>query len=1028
MDAMGRSFWNWTLAVVRRAAFAESTRAGGLAALCASVVLIVVHQALWTVGTSSPPQSAIHLAILAGVLLGLRLPGRAALAGPRLVALAALLLGASWLPGVWNAVLAIPGLSSVEGPLWNSLTTFFVGLPLVTVPTALATGAIAQDLRPRTLAGIGCGILATVLGSSMIGVELWAVVLAAPLLTIGLQLWLHGSSQATSQADPVSLPRAETVARVVLAVGIGGLAVAMHRIAHQWSVTSTPAQWLETAVAVFGVTAGALWSQRRGASRPTPYLLAGLLGVGGVLLCLAAFPAGVRTSLWLNACVDQPLLLSVTRALLAGVGYFPLGVAFGAVFLRQPRPSGEVLPVGVALAVGACIAESGIASLGTTDQPVVVVSLGLGALTLAGALAGVGGGAAWRERLARQMPNRAGRVAVAGLLTLVLVSSVFASAYDPSLAAKTLFSTRVFVAYRHGLKGAWLTHLDDGRAVRTVEGDQGTLTLFKHGGHQLHIRENGIPRGILSLDPELHPQFSAEVLQAVFPLILHEQPASVLVLGSGSGVNFTTALEFPIRRCVCAEGNAGLRRVVAELHRDQALADDRMRIWPVDAPTALRGSPEVFDVIVSNPGQPSLAATQPLLTPEFYRLAAARLSDQGIFCQWLQCIDIGPDPVRTVVQSARQAFPEVMAVEIAHRDFLILGSRHTLVREGLYERAQTPQVRRTLSHVGLDWCVLLDLPASRTEDLVAFSNGASGWTASLTAQPSRLPFSLPVEVMRWAPKQEELQAALATHTGRLANWIPEAESPFLLRRLSEVAGQQKLKTQLSNQYWAYRQSLREEVSTRPASMIQQTSGGGDGMHEEDRRRIAYFKVLAKAVKTRDTADIERLVAFGEPYDPLLSDFVHFEAAALHAKAENRDVARELRHRLHCVFYASPVDTSVHSVVAALRLVNAHAEAEPDPSTRWDVCNALLQALQTRWEARAGVPPRGTTTEILRDIDSSLSAAEVTMAAMPRITADAGLPSETWTLRKLVLERALLAPVQAYRKQVQQKHREIPVLE
>src|SRR5262249_9531650 len=149
----------------------------------------------------------------------------------------------------------------------------------------------------------------------------------------------------------------------------------------------------------------------------------------------------------------------------------------------------------------------------------------------------------------------------AGLATLVVVSSLFANAYNPALAAKTLFSTRVFVAYRTGISGSWLTSLDDGRAVQTAEGDQGTLTLFRYGGHQLHIRENGIPRGILSLDPQVHPQFSAEVLQSVFPLALCEKASSVLILGSGSGVNFTTALEFPIQRCVCAEGNAGLRRI-----------------------------------------------------------------------------------------------------------------------------------------------------------------------------------------------------------------------------------------------------------------------------------------------------------------------------------------------------------------------------------------------------------------------------------------------------------------------------------
>src|SRR5260221_9427122 len=142
-------------------------------------------------------------------------------------------------------------------------------------------------------------------------------------------------------------------------------------------------------------------------------------------------------------------------------------------------------------------------------------------------------------------------------------------------------------------------------------------------------------------------------------------------------------------------------------------------------------------------------------------------------------------------------------------------------------------------------------------------------------------------------------------------------------------------TKYADQYWAYRASLRDQVKEKPRSQIRQASATDDEgrMHPEDRRRLRYFQVLGQAVKSNHAADIERLVDFASPYDPLISYFVHEEAAEMYSRSAERDVARELRHRLHATFFSSPPDASLRNVVAPLRLLREHPEPEPDPQPR-----------------------------------------------------------------------------------------------
>ncbi|HTI51741.1 MAG TPA: hypothetical protein VL475_12340, partial [Planctomycetaceae bacterium] len=591
---------------------------------------------------------------------------------------------------------------------------------------------------------------------------------------------------------------------------------------------------------------------------------------------------------------------------------------------------------------------------------------------------------------------------------------------DVRLSARLLFNTSVFVGYRMGYGPNLLPALDEGRHVGTVHGSRGTMTVWKYGGKQLQFRENGMPAGVVSCDPDVFPRYLPETLQAALPLVLHARPQSLLLLGLGSGESLLTGLAYPLPEIVCWEPDVGrvraLREIVAAQLDFNPLADERVQLTVADPALALDAEPRRFDAIVSSPDHAALLRAQASFSQTYYRRVARRLAPQGVFCQRIQFVDLGPRPLQAIVRTMQSVFRDVMAMEVAPGELLLAATMEPggTLQPALVERLHLPHVRGILAQSGIDWSVILNLTAYRNDELAKFA--AAGARSANLADNSRLAFSLPREVMRWGAKLQEVHAALGPHAGRLAAWIGEdGESPELIRRLAEVTGQQEIMANYSDQYWSYRATLRTQLTQKSRSPIQQVSATDETqkLHPEDRRRLQYFTALGRATKTHSAVDILGLERFEFPYDPLLSYFVHLEAAELYAQSDERDVRQELRHRLHAVWFSSPRDASLRNVSAALRLVRETPAAEPDPVQRWDTLSALLQALQQRWEARAGVNPTNVK-RVIEDIDTTLAAAEQTFEAMETLTQEAGLPAELWAARRSALEKTLVRPVKAYR--------------
>ena len=281
-------------------------------------------------------------------------------------------------------------------------------------------------------------------------------------------------------------------------------------------------------------------------------------------------------------------------------------------------------------------------------------------------------------------------------------------------------------------------------------------------------------------------------------------------------------------------------------------------------------------------------------------------------------------------------------------------------------------------------------------------------------------YQLPQEMMRWAPKWQELQSALSPHRSSLLSAIDRKDRLMseASQRLRELRAQRNLMMVYTDEPWAYRKKLREQIQVSPRAAVQQVSAedGEQKLHPIDRRRVDYFVALSRAIKSRRTEAVRHLATFATPYDPLMTYFSHHEVARLYARSEPRDYPAELMHRLHDIHYADPADRSVRNVADAITLLVEHPQAQPDPVARWDHLNALLQVMERRWQLRTAQTPESARVA-MQDVELSITAMKTGFEGMQALLKPAEMSSADWDLRRNHLERSVIRPLRTYRSQL-----------
>lgn len=383
----------------------------------------------------------------------------------------------------------------------------------------------------------------------------------------------------------------------------------------------------------------------------------------------AAWFTGSRLPLIIATAVADPSARAMTVLALASLYsaavLLPLGIALGAVFplcLVLASRDGELSEGRAATLYGVntvgAIAGSLAAAFLLVPMLGVRQTLNVGAaislMTAALVLIAPGGRAG----------GRALAFAAIGLVGVLLVAL---PAWDVNLltAGGYTYATDV-----RDLKLDLDVGLRAGRLEYFREGATGAVSVRRLAG-TLAMAIDG------KVDASNGPDMVTQKLLGHLPLLLHEGPEEVCIIGLGSGVTLGAVLTHPISRADVIEISPEVVEAssffAADNHR--ALEDPRAHLIVGDGRSHLRYTSRTYDVIISEPSNPWMMGNAALFTREFFEEIRDRLTPEGLVCQWAHTYDLSADDVRSIAATFTSVFPGAAMWLVGRGDVLLVATR-----------------------------------------------------------------------------------------------------------------------------------------------------------------------------------------------------------------------------------------------------------------------------------------------------------------------------------------------------------------
>jgi len=237
--------------------------------------------------------------------------------------------------------------------------------------------------------------------------------------------------------------------------------------------------------------------------------------------------------------------------------------------------------------------------------------------------------------------------AVAGSVLLLAVMAAFASqqaAFAHNFYRIGDFATaQEYREYRDSLKTRFFADDVHGRVV-VLEEPSGDLLMQNSG--KVEGSTGPLDRQTTSL-------------LALLPMHSAASTESVLVIGLGTGFTARAALEAGAGSVDTVEINDAVVEASKLFVGDDLASNPDHSVFVMDARNYLAGSDAGYDVITSEPSYPLSTHVSHLFTLEFYRLAESRLSEDGVFCQWIPRYLLRDEDTLMMLKTFAEVFPNV---------------------------------------------------------------------------------------------------------------------------------------------------------------------------------------------------------------------------------------------------------------------------------------------------------------------------------------------------------------------------------
>jgi len=166
---------------------------------------------------------------------------------------------------------------------------------------------------------------------------------------------------------------------------------------------------------------------------------------------------------------------------------------------------------------------------------------------------------------------------------------------------------------------------------------------------------------------------SPQIMGAHVPMLVHQSPKNILVIGLGTGQTARRFLMYDIAQLHCVDIERELFELVRKHYESSWMEDERVRLIVEDGRNYITHTRNKYDVISIEVGQifrPGLAS---FYTADFYLDALGQLNKNGIVCQSVPVSFLGLNEFRSIIRSFLEVFPESI-LWYNTVEFLLIGS------------------------------------------------------------------------------------------------------------------------------------------------------------------------------------------------------------------------------------------------------------------------------------------------------------------------------------------------------------------
>ncbi len=403
-------------------------------------------------------------------------------------------------------------------------------------------------------------------------------------------------------------------------------------------------------------------------------------------------------------------VLVLIPSVLAGAA-FPAACALyaGEVARAGGRVGGATLVNGIGSAVGALITSFAlVAWVGIQGAFYILALLGAAVSVIVLVLSG-------RMALRRLF-----------LLAMPAALTVFIAVLMPADLPRAMLEEAV------GSRHQRIVHYEEGR-VGTVSVTENTI----NGEKQLFM--NAVNEVTTRL---VHDQ-SFKLLGHLGPL-LHPRPQRGLMICFGAGLSAGAALVHPLTQLDVVELSAAIPRAAGlwAQENNRVIDDPRFRLHIADGRHFLMGAKETYDVVMVDSTHPKAVDSWILYTKEFYELARARLSEDGIAVQWVPLHGLSEREFKIIVRTFQSVFEETTLW--VNTGFEVYGQAAYVKMVGTKEpllidykelalRLDEPRIERDLEPFGMAE------PQELLDSFLAGPRAVAAWTDGLPVQTDNRP-------------------------------------------------------------------------------------------------------------------------------------------------------------------------------------------------------------------------------------------------------------------------------------------------